>query len=152
MDEESNNPSPRSWYYVSQRLHADQNELEDIRSIVGSAATEFMAYQAVCENLPSIKDMLEGKVEWKEDSSNVTISYAVSNALATHMLRSDNVKDHIENAFEALLNMSGEPSILFMRRVMHSDNDKLKQALFTSDNGKKWFKKHGDRMTKAIQM
>ena len=152
VDEESNNPSPRSWYYVSQRLHADQNELEDIRSIVGSAATEFMAYQAVCENLPSIKDMLEGKVEWKEDSSNVTISYAVSNALATHMLRSDNVKDHIENAFAALLNMSGEPSILFMRRVMHSDNDKLKQALFTSDNGKKWFKKHGDRMTKAIQM
>ena len=152
VDEESSNPSPRSWYYVSQRLHAGQNELSDIRAIVGSAATEFMAYQMVCENLPKIGDILDGKIKWEEDVSNITISYAVSNALATHMLRSGNLKKHIENCFSALNNMSGEPSILFMRRVMHSDNTELKTALFSSENGKKWFKKNGDRMTKAIQM
>jgi hypothetical protein len=152
IDEESSNPSPRSWYFVSQRLHAGQNELRDIRAIVGSAANEFMAYQTVCENIPKIDDILEGKIEWKEDERNITVSYAVSNALATHMLRSKSVKKHIENCFNALNNMSGEPSILFMRRVMHSDNTELKTALFSSENGKKWFKKNGDRMTKAIQM
>jgi len=152
IDEETSNPSPRSWYYVSQRLHAGQNELCDIRSVVGAAANEFMAYQTVCENIPSIPDLLAGKIEFKEDERNITVSYAVSNALATHMLRSKSVKQQIENAFTALNNMSGEPSILFMRRVMHSDNDTLKQSVFTSENGKKWFKKHGDRMTKAIQM
>lgn len=152
IDEESSNPSPRSWYYVSQRLHAGQNELRDIRAIVGSAANEFMAYQTVCENIPKIEDILEGKIDWKEDERNITVSYAVSNALATHMLRSKSVKKHIENCFNALNNMSGEPSILFMRRVMHSDSTELKTSLFSSENGKKWFKKNGDRMTKAIQM
>jgi hypothetical protein len=152
IDEESSNPSPRSWYYVSQRLHAGQNNLSDIRSVVGAAANEFMAYQTVCENIPKISDILDGKLEWKEDERNITVSYAVSNALATHMLRSTSVKKHIENCFGALNNMSGEPSILFMRRVMHSDNSDLKGSLFSSENGKKWFKKNGDRMTKAIQM
>lgn len=152
IDEESSNPSPRSWYYVSQRLHAGQSELDDIRAVVGAAANEFMAYQTVCENIPKIEDILAGKIEWKEDERNITVSYAVSNALATHMLRSKSVKTHIENCFSALNNMSGEPSILFMRRVMHSDNTDLKTALFSSENGKKWFKKNGDRMTKAIQM
>jgi hypothetical protein len=152
IDEESSNPSPRSWYYVSQRLHSGQNELDDIRAVVGAAANEFMAYQTVCENIPKIEDILSGKIEWKEDERNVTVSYAVSNALATHMLRSKSVKVQIENCFGALNNMSGEPSILFMRRVMHSDNNDLKTALFSSENGKKWFKKNGDRMTKAIQM
>lgn len=152
IDEESSNPSPRSWFYVSQRLHAGQNELRDIRSVVGAAANEFMAYQTVCENIPKIEDILSGKIDWKEDERNITVSYAVSNALATHMLRSKSVKVQIEHCFNALNNMSGEPSILFMRRVMHSDNSELKTALFSSDNGKKWFKKNGDRMTKAIQM
>jgi hypothetical protein len=152
IDEESSNPSPRSWYYVSQRLHAGQSELDDIRAVVGAAANEFMAYQTVCENIPKIEDILAGKIEWKEDERNITVSYAVSNALATHMLRSKSVKSHIENCFNALNNMSGEPSILFMRRVMHSDSTDLKTALFSSENGKKWFKKNGDRMTKAIQM
>jgi len=126
--------------------------LDDIRAVVGAAANEFMAYQTVCENIPKIEDILSGKIEWKEDERNVTVSYAVSNALATHMLRSKSVKVQIENCFGALNNMSGEPSILFMRRVMHSDNNDLKTALFSSENGKKWFKKNGDRMTKAIQM
>lgn len=152
IDEESSNPSPRSWYYVSQRLHAGQSDLDDIRAVVGAAANEFMAYQTVCENIPKIEDILAGKIEWKEDERNITVSYAVSNALATHMLRSKSVKAHIENCFSALNNMSGEPSILFMRRVMHSDSTDLKTALFSSENGKKWFKKNGDRMTKAIQM
>ena len=152
IDEESSNPSPRSWYYVSQRLHAGQNEADDIRSVVGGAADEFMAYQTVCENIPKIEDILSGKIEWNEDEKNITVSYAVSNALATHMLRSKSLKLHIENCFGALCNMSGEPSILFMRRVMHSDYTELKSALFSSDNGKKWFKKNGDRMQKAIQM
>lgn len=152
VDEESSNPSPRSWYYVSQRLHAGQNELADVRAVVGAAANEFMAYQTVCENIPKIEDILSGKINWKEDEKNITVSYAISNALATHMLRAKDSKKYIENCFNALLNMSGEPSILFMRRVMHGDNDALKQVVFTCDNGKKWFKKHGDRMTKAIQM
>ena len=152
IDEESSNPSPRSWYYVSQRLHAGQNELRDVRSLVGGAASEFMAYQTVCENIPSISDLLSGKIVFEEDNKNITVSYAVSNALATHMIRSKEIKKQIEHCFGSLNNMSGEPSILFMRRVMHSDNDNLKNAIFTSEGGKKWFKKHGDRMTKAINM
>lgn len=152
IDEESSNPSPRSWYYVSQRLNAGQNELRDIRSLVGGAASEFMAYQTVCENIPSISDLLSGKIVFEEDNKNITVSYAVSNALATHMIRSKEIKKQIEHCFSSLNNMSGEPSILFMRRVMHSENDTLRNAIFTSEGGKSWFKKHGDRMTKAINM
>lgn len=152
VDEESSNPSPRSWYYVSQRLNVGQNSLSDIRSVIGAAANEFMAYQKVCENLPKITDILSGKIEWKEDPKNITVSYAVSNALATHILRSKKKKEELENAFNALVKMSGEPSILFMRRIMYSSDNKLKKMLFESDNAKKWFQKNGDRMTRALHI
>jgi len=152
VDEESNNPSPRSWYYVSQRLIMKQDRLEDIRSLVGPAANEFIAYQKVCQNLPKISDILSGKIKWKEDPRDITVSYAVSNAMASHILTSKKQKDEMEYCFETLLKMSPEPSMLFLRRIVHSENLEIKKILFSSKNGEQWFDKNSTKMSKALQM
>lgn len=153
LDDEGANPSPRSWYYVSQRLHADQNELRDIRSVVGPAANEFMAYQAVCAKIPSISDIIAGKVTFKEDSKNVTMSYAVSSALGIHLLRSKWKESDVNNCFKnAVNNMAGEPGMVFMRYVLIQGDKKLQSIICSCDEGKKWFDKHNDHLRRAFAM
>lgn len=149
IDEYTPNPNPRSWYFVSKRLKAGHNKLEDIRSLVGAAANEFFAYQSVCENIPKIEDILDGKAKFQKNEK-ITVNYAVASALATHMIRSKNPKSKIENCFSALLEMEGEPSIMFMRRVMNSDNHELKMCLASSKNGEKWFSIYRNLMEKAL--
>lgn len=150
VDEYTPHPNPRSWHFASQRLKLGQNNLEDIRSLVGSAANEYMSFQAICDSLPNIEDMLNGKVKFK-GGDKITINYAVSSALATHLIKSKNVKQSmVDNCFDFLLEIEGEPSIVFVRRVMHSDNQFLQSSLATSKNGKKWFDKYGDLLRKAL--
>ncbi len=153
LDDEGANPSPRSWYYVSQRLKADQRELSDVRSIVGPVANEFMAYQAVCSSIPNILDIIEGKSKFEQDNKNVTLSYAVASALAIHLLRGKATKSIVDNCFgQAINNMSGEPAMVFMRYCLLQGGEDLKQLIVTVPNGEKWFDKHGDHLQKAISM
>jgi len=153
LDDEGANPSPRSWYYVSQRLHAEQNELKDIRSVVGPAANEFMAYQAVCAKIPSISDIISGKVTFKEDSKNVTMSYAVSSALGIHLLRAKWKDADVNNCFKhAINNMAGEPGMVFMRYVLIQAEKKLRDTICSCEEGMKWFDKHNDHLRRAFAM
>lgn len=153
IDDESSNPSPRSWYYVSQRLYADQNEADDIRACVGHAASEFLAYQNVCSKIPRIEDILSGKVTFSEDKKNVTASYAVSSALGIHLLRSKATKGDVNNCFKhAINNMAGEPAMVFMQYALIKGGDKLQAAIIECEEGKKWFDKHGDNLQKVIAM
>jgi len=157
VDDEGANPSPRSWYYVSQRLFHDQTEPDDIRACVGHAANEFMAYQTVCSKIPSISDIISGKVNFKEDTKNVTMSYAVSSALGIHLLRAKSVPKQfaveVNNCFKnAVNNMAGEPGMVFMRYCLLQGDEKLKNLICGCDEGKKWFDKHGDHLQKAISM
>ena len=151
LDDEGANPSPRSWYYVSQRLYADQCETSDIRAMVGSAANEFMAYQAVCAKIPNISEIINGKTTFKEDNKNVTMSYAVSTALSIHLLRSKYTTEHVNNCFKgAINNMAGEPSMVFMRQCLIQGDEKMKAVIISCDEGKKWFDKHGEHLQKAV--
>jgi hypothetical protein len=153
IDDEGANPSPRSWYYVSQRLYSDQNELKDIRSVVGAAANEFMAYQSVCAKVPSITDIISGKVSFKEDSKNVTMSYAVSSALGIHLLRSKWKEADVNNCFKnAINNMAGEPGMVFMRYILIQGDEKLRNVVCACDEGMKWFDKHNDHLRRAFAM
>jgi hypothetical protein len=160
IDDEGANPSPRSWYYVSQRLFADQNELDDIRSVVGPAANEFMAYQNVCSHIPSITEIISGKTSFKEDNKNVTMSYAISSALGIHLLRagqksqqSKQFVNEVNNCFKnAVNNMAGEPGMVFMRYCLIQGDEKLRNVICSCDEGKKWFDKHGDHLQRAISM
>jgi hypothetical protein len=150
IDEYTPNPNPRSWRFVSDRLKVGQNKIEDIRSLVGTAANEFMSFKSVCENLPSIEDILSGKIKF-EKNDKITINYAVASALATHLIRNKNIKPNmIENCFEALLQMEGEPTVMFVRRVTNSENEQLKIGLAMSKNGKKWFEKYGSLVKRAM--
>lgn len=151
IDDESANPSPRSWYYVSQRLYADQNDACDIRASVGHAATEFLAYQQVCNNIPSIPDIVAGKVEFKEDKKNITASYAVASALGIHFLSSKSGKKELSNCFsKAINNMSPEPAMVFMSYILLRGDDKLQEQVTTCDGGMKWFDKHSELLQKVL--
>jgi len=154
IDDESANPSPRSWYYVSQRLHADQSELRDICAVVGAgAAREFMAYQKVCSKIPDIAKLVGGRETFTEDRSNVTMSYAVSSALGVHLLRSKHVVSDVNNCFKhAINNMAGEPSMVFIRYCLLQGDEKLRATIVSCEEGKKWFDKHGEHLQKAISM
>lgn len=150
VDEYTPNPNPRSWYFASKRLKLGQNKLEDIRSLVGSAANEYMSFQSICDNVPNIEDLLNGKVKFNR-SEKITVNYAVASAMATHLIRSKNIKANvIDNCFDVLLEIEGEPSIVFVRRVMHSENEALKASLAVSKNGKEWFEKYRDLLIKAM--
>lgn len=150
VDEYTPNPNPRSWYFVSKRLNAGQNNLEDIRSLVGSAANEYMSFQSICDNIPNIEDILNGKIKFKANEK-ITVNYAVSSALATHLIRSKNIKPSmVDNCFEVLMEIEGEPSMVFVRRVMHSENEDLKIAMANSKKGKPWFEKYRDLLVKVV--
>jgi len=153
IDDEGANPSPRSWYYVSQRLFMDQVEVDDIKACVGHATNEFMAYQTVCSKIPNITDILAGKVSFKEDTKNITMSYAVSSALGIHLLRAKYKEAEVNNCFKnAVNNMAGEPAMVFMRYCLLQGDERLKNLICGCADGQKWFDKHGDHLQKAISM
>lgn len=74
-------PSPRSWMMASRLLHM---LLADISSAVGNAtATEFFSFLKLQEHLPSVPSILAGDGDEIEFPSEMSIRYALLNALIT---------------------------------------------------------------------
>lgn len=149
-DEYSPSANPRSWCYVSKRLKAKQKEISQIRACVGSQASEFCAYLKVCASLPNIARLVDGKENFQENRREISVAYAVSNAIASHLLKHDDPKKVVENCVKVISGISPEPASLFYRRVMMGNNDKIKQLLWNSDEVSKWIKENTEILHGAV--
>lgn len=149
-DEYSPSANPRSWCYVSRRLKLGQTSVSQIRACVGSQASEFCAYLKVCASLPNIARLVDGKETFTENRKEISIAYAVSNAVASHLLSHESPTKVLENCVKVISGISPEPASLFYRRVMLSAPEKLKTALFHSKEVAKWIKANSDILHGAI--
>lgn len=149
-DEYSPSANPRSWCRVSSRLRAGQKDPTQIRSCIGSQASEFCAYLKVCASLPSIPRLVEGKETFTENKREISVAYAVANAVASHLLQHDDPAKVLENCVKVISGISPEPASLFYRRVMLSGSEKLKTMLFHSKAVAAWIKANSDILHGAI--
>ena len=149
-DEYSSSANPRSWCYVSERLKKKQDSLSQIRACVGAAAAEFSAYLKVCASLPNIAHLVEGKATFTENRKEISVAYAVANAVASHLLSHDNPDKVLENCVKVVSGISPEPASLFYRRIMLSAPEKLKTLLFHSKAVAAWIKANSDILHGAI--
>jgi hypothetical protein len=152
MDEYSPSANPRSWCYVSDMLSHGTPDPSDVRACVGSQASEFCAYLKVCASLPNIPKLIEGKETWKENRKEISVAYAVANALATHLIGHPTPEKVLENTVRVVSEISPEPASLFFRRVMRTAPEKLKTALFHSKAVMEWIKKNSDLLAGAISV
>jgi hypothetical protein len=149
-DEYSASANPRSWCYVSKRLKAGQNGISQIRSCVGSQASEFCAYLKVCASLPNIARLIEGKETFTENKREISVAYAVANAVASHLLQHEKPEKVLENCVKVISGISPEPASLFYRRIMLSAPEKLKAMLFHSKAVAAWIKDNSEILHGAI--
>ena len=141
-DEYSASANPRSWCYVSKRLKVGQKEAHQIRACVGSQSSEFMAYLKVCAGLPNIKALLEGKATFVENRKDISVAYAVANALASHLMgyEGSDMDKVVGNCMKVMKGVSPEPASLFFRRIMLAGGQKLKHSLFHHEYTGEWIK------------
>lgn len=151
-DEYSPSANPRSWCYVSRMLQAGKPDPADIRACVGSQASEFVAYLKVCASLPNIARLIEGKEEWKENRKEISVAYAVANAIASHLLQHDKPEKVLGNCVKVIAGISPEPASLFFRRVMMTASEKVKTALFHSPEVKAWIDANKEILHGAISV
>lgn len=149
-DEYSASANPRSWVVVSRRLKAAQKAHHQIRACVGSQASEFCAYLDVCASLPDIPRLISGKEIFKEDRRKITVSYAVANAVASHLMKHDDPSKVFENCIRVVSGLSPEPATLFFRRLMLSAGEKLKKVVWDSPAVNSWIKDNRELLHDAI--
>ena len=152
-DEYSPSSNPRSWRFVSDMLKTGAKpDVSDIRACVGSQASEFMAYVKVCASLPNIARLVEGKEKFVENRKEISVAYAVSNAVASHLMNHSDPAKVIDNCVRVIGGISPEPASLFFRRVFNTGSDKVKTLLWNSKEVTKWIKDNEDLLHGAISM
>ena len=152
-DEYSPSSNPRSWGFVSDMLKTGINpDVSDVRACVGSQAAEFMAYVKVCASLPNIARLVEGKEKFVENKREISVAYAVANAVATHLMSHGKPADVVDNCVRVISCLSPEPASLFYRRVMYSAPSKIKDALFKSKEVTKWIDDNRELLQGAIAL
>lgn len=150
-DEYSPSSNPRSWCFVSDMLKTGAKpDVSDIRACVGSQASEFMAYVKVCASLPNIARLVEGKEKFVENKREISVAYAVANAVASHLMNHGKPLEVLDNCVRVIAGISPEPASLFYRRLMFTGSDKIKTALFKSEAVTKWIKDNEELLTGAV--
>lgn len=150
-DEYSPSSNPRSWVFVSDMLKTGANpDVSDVRACVGSQASEFMAYVKVCASLPNIARLVEGKEKFVENKREISVSYAVANAVATHLMNHGKPAEVLDNCVRVISGLSPEPANLFYRRIMYTASSKLKDMFFKSKEVTKWIEDNKEILHGAI--
>jgi len=127
-------------------------DVSDIRACVGSQASEFMAYVKVCATLPNIAHLVEGKATFKENRKEISVAYAVANAVASHLMNHGKPTEVLDNCVRGVAGLSPEPASLFYRRMMLAASPKLRTALFNSKEVTKWIKDNDTLLQGAINL
>lgn len=152
-DEYSPSSNPRSWCFISDMLKTGAKpDVSDIRACVGSQASEFMAYVKVCASLPNIARLVEGKEKFVENRKEISVAYAVANAVASHLMNHGEPAKVLDNCVRVVAGISPEPASLFYRRLMFSASDKIKTLLFKSGEVTKWIKDNEELLHGAISV
>lgn len=151
LDEYSPSTNPRSWSYVSDCMKHGHVSLADIRACIGTPAAEFMSYLDVFKSIPDMEKLISGKAKWKEDKSKISVSYAISTSLASHVIGSKNPEKIIENCMNIITNMSPEPAALFIRRIMNS-NEKIQDLCYESKGVDEWLEKNKELISGSMAL
>lgn len=149
-DEYSNFATPRSWSRVSHFLQLGYDDQEDVESLIGKGASaEFCAFRSEIKNMPDIDELISGKADFTENSKKISISYAVSMAIASRLTRGDKkwVKNNVDRCCDIVSKLSPEISCLFYVRALTSDSH-VKAAVCESKSAHNWVHTHEKLLTK----
>ena len=121
--------TPRSWEYVHHLLNSDLNDLqlfETIKGAVGTeVATEFFSFKKVLLRLPSIEDILDGKI--KEIDDEPELLFALISSIVSHLLRdSDPMK--ITNALKFSYSLPSEFAVMLAKDLEQNEIDLQKSS------------------------
>lgn len=117
-DEYGNFASPRSWERVSTFLKSGMGDAESITSLVGrGSAVAFEAFCAEIAAMPSIDGLIDGTAKWEHDPRRISVTYAVTMALAGHLARAARRgavdQPAVDRAAEVVAKLPAEIAALF---------------------------------------
>lgn len=89
--------TPRSWTFVSNLLHDDDNDENTLTDLVSGAvgeglAVKFMAHRKISSKLPKPEDILSGKVK-KMESKEISAMYSLTVGLCYELKEASDKKD-----------------------------------------------------------
>lgn len=149
-DEYSAFATPRSWARVSKSLQLGFDEQEELESLIGKGSSaEFSAFRSEIKDMPDIDELISGKADFTENPKKISISYAVSMAIASRITRAEKkwVKANVDRCCDIVSKLSPEIACLFYVRSLTSDLS-IKSAVCESKSAHNWVKTHEKLLTK----
>ena len=117
-------PTPRSWSFVSKKLHIQPDNVspEDmfygVSSLVGDGpAGEFVAFQEIASKLPDIDELINNPSLYKKDD-NPALLYALSTAVATRA-----TDDNMENIMKINKKIPIEFQVILIKGCLARDKN-----------------------------
>ncbi len=120
-------PTPRTWAYVSRKLHHMKDEFFGAASLVGDGpATEYLAFKKIYRDIPTMEDLLDKPTTTKVPDSP-SMLYAISGGIAGHV-----TKDNFENVMKYVNRMPKEYQVVTVKDCLARDRDLVTHGSFTN--------------------
>jgi hypothetical protein len=128
--------TPRSWEAVNALMnqgYTDSDLLTVMSGCVGDAATtQFQAFVKYYDQLPNWAEVMDGKREYKVDSDNLGLLWAVTSSVISLLVENSKDKKRIGNLEKILDQLPDEHVILIFKSLKNANAQQLVMSLMKS--------------------
>lgn len=137
--------TPRSWEIVSNILNGISNDIDNmyplIAGIVGTGvAVEFCSWSKLCEKLPSVEDIFNGKMPSLPSQTDAL--YALISSMTVYAREHKNDMVRIANSIRYAQRMPPDFSVMLIKDYMNIDKN-YKQKLMSVPEFNRWLQTKG---------
>lgn len=145
-------PTPRAWEMVSDLLNGISDDVEELYSLIAGivgtgVAVEFRTWAKVYEDLPSVKDIFDGKMP--KMPQNTDAMYALTAAMTCYARAHKDNLARIANSIRYANTMPPDFSAVLLRDYLYIEKD-FRQTLVTIPEFNKWLQAKGSLMNGSL--
>ena len=146
-------PTPRAWEMVSNILNGIDNDIDKMYSLIAGivgtgVAVEFRTWAKVYRNLPSIKDIFDGKMPALP--TNTDAMYALTASMTAYAKSHKDEMVRIANSIRYANKMPPDFSTILLKDYMYIDKD-YKRRLMLIPEFAKWLQSKGSLMNGSVR-
>ena len=138
-------PTPRSWEAFSELLQVADDEdipLVASSSIGEGVAHEFGTFVKYIDKLPNMKDIVEGNIDYKVDSNDRGILFALTSSIISAIREYGESDEAIRNIFKVVAQMDDDFIAIVYRNVRYMDSAMLVRVSVNTTETWKRVSKH----------